>query len=90
MKPKENSSWIAISQWRWNNEAGHWEGQPLQEDQSIKPPKKALEELLERYWDIAYSEGKTGQSHGNEANKVLFELRALLHQAQPQEIKQEK
>jgi len=34
-----------------------------------------FEDLLERYWGIAYNEGKTGILNGTEAGEVLHELR---------------
>ena len=36
-----------------------------------------FEELLEKYWDLAYYEGSSSTSMGDEANKVLHELRQL-------------
>ncbi len=39
--------------------------------------KQTFENLLERYWNLAYDEGKNGVSHGDEANEVLFELRRI-------------
>lgn len=34
-----------------------------------------LEELLSRYWSLAYSEGESGESRGDEANEVLSAIR---------------
>jgi hypothetical protein len=42
-----------------------------------------LEALLGRYWEIAYSEGKTGESRGDEAQEVLSSIRQLARRAQP-------
>jgi hypothetical protein len=42
--------------------------------------QQRAETLLGRYWDLAYHEGKTGESCGSEANEVLCELRQLLEQ----------
>jgi hypothetical protein len=39
-----------------------------------------LEELLSRYWDLAYQEGSLGISYGDEANKVLHELRHMFNE----------
>jgi hypothetical protein len=36
-----------------------------------------LDELLGKYWSLAYSEGKDGVSHGDDANEVLHKLRCL-------------
>jgi transposase len=36
-----------------------------------------FEELLESYWNLAYTEGETGESHGDKANEILFRLRTL-------------
>lgn len=36
-----------------------------------------FEELLGRYWELAYSEGFGGVSHGDEASKALHSLREL-------------
>lgn len=41
-----------------------------------------LEELLGRYWDLAYTEGKTGESHGDEANEVLHKVRQIARKCQ--------
>jgi len=40
-------------------------------------PDKNIENLLEAYWRLAFDEGKTGESHGDAANEVLFALRYL-------------
>ena len=40
-------------------------------------PDKNIESLLEAYWHLAFDEGKTGKSHGDAANEVLFALRYL-------------
>lgn len=34
-----------------------------------------LEELLSRYWSLAYDEGESGESRGDEANEVLSAIR---------------
>ena len=38
---------------------------------------KEFESLLERYWDLAYLEGKSGLSMGDKANDVLNALRKM-------------
>lgn len=43
--------------------------------------KETLDELLEKYWNLAYKEGKTGESFGDEANEVLHKIR-LISQSQ--------
>lgn len=40
-----------------------------------------LDELLGRYWEIAYSEGATGESRGSEAQEVLSQIRATARAA---------
>jgi hypothetical protein len=44
-----------------------------------------IEELIGQYWNIAYSEGKTGISRGSEAQEVLSAMRAAvaLYRAAP-------
>lgn len=42
-----------------------------------------FEELLAKYWDLAYTEGKTGVSQGTKANEVLCQLHQLLEQPAP-------
>ncbi|QJD98652.1 hypothetical protein HH212_00175 [Massilia forsythiae] len=42
------------------------------------PSTAEVDELLGRYWEIAYSEGKTGEPRGSEAQEVLSSLRAAL------------
>lgn len=80
---KAANPWVFISEWRWNNSAGQWEGKTINEQApQTKTPSRHFEDLLDRYWALAYQEGKTGRSHGDEANEVLFELRALLRQNQ--------
>tara|TARA_R110000868_G_scaffold99334_1_gene273431 strand:+ start:314 stop:1303 length:990 start_codon:yes stop_codon:yes gene_type:complete len=44
----------------------------------VQPAQGELETLLEKYWEIAYTEGHTGVSQGKEANNILHKLRALL------------
>ena len=39
---------------------------------------KTIHDLIGRYWDIAYKEGKTGISHGTEAQEVLSEINLAL------------
>ena len=39
---------------------------------------KTIHDLIGRYWDIAYKEGKTGVSHGTEAQEVLIEINLAL------------
>lgn len=36
---------------------------------------EAFDELLGEYWNLAYTEGKTGESQGDKANEVLHKLR---------------
>lgn len=45
--------------------------------------EQALEELLGEYWSIAYSEGSTGVSRGDDANEVLHKIRAAVAALQP-------
>lgn len=45
--------------------------------------RESFDELLYDYWNLAYKEGKTGESQGDKANEVLHKLRtALASQAQ--------
>ena len=44
----------------------------------VRSSHDELETLLGKYWELAYSEGKTGARHGTEANEVLHKMRALL------------
>ncbi len=39
------------------------------------PPQ--LQELLGRYWDLAFQEGKTGANLADEANEILAEISKL-------------
>lgn len=36
---------------------------------------ESFEDLLDTYWDLAYSEGQSGESFGTQANGVLHKLR---------------
>ena len=40
--------------------------------------KETIHALIGRYWDIAYKEGKTGVSHGTEAQEVLSKINLAL------------
>ncbi len=46
--------------------------------------KRTIDDLLGRYWEIAFSEGKTGVSRGDEANAVLHQIKGLtrIHSAE--------
>jgi hypothetical protein len=63
----------------WN--AGHdgvGLGSPLYAaPQAAQPVASEFEDLLDKYWNLAYSEGQSGQSFGTEANEVLHKLRSL-------------
>ena len=39
---------------------------------------KTIHDLIGRYWDIAYKEGKTGISYGTEAQEVLSEINSFI------------
>jgi hypothetical protein len=39
--------------------------------------KPTLGDLLEQYWEIAFSEGKTGVSRGDKAHAVLYQIKEL-------------
>lgn len=45
---------------------------------AAKPVTGSIEELIGDYWAIAYSEGKTGISRGDDANEVLHRLRQVI------------
>lgn len=47
--------------------------------------KEKLEELLGQYWDIAFTEGSTGVSRGDEAGAVLSAIHSLLDQPEEPE-----
>lgn len=47
------------------------------EDQMDSTNNTEFEELLGAYWDLAFSEGTTGISRGDEANLILHKLRTL-------------
>lgn len=46
--------------------------------QLAQPVTGSIEELIGDYWAIAYSEGRTGVSRGDDANEVLHRLRQAI------------
>ncbi len=63
-----------------HDQTGEWRGVCVCEagaKQEQGEPDKNIENLLEAYWRLAFDEGKTGESHGDAANEVLFALRYL-------------
>jgi hypothetical protein len=60
---------------------GYWNG-IAKAKENIKPLTdeeiRELEELLGRYWTLAYKEGKHGLNLADEANDVLMRFRAIV------------